>query len=599
MYYKNYKNLEDTLKQFDDIIDEINNIGHTKFNRNDEWNTKSIEDKYNNMKILATELNFPTDETELNNDNNKINDKLNNIILGIKEEINTLNKLEQEIKIRETLNILNNQYKTYININEVTDDEINNLGKKIHELRQGLNILECPHCNGSLRIQGHKLLPSELHKINPSEIQENEKLLRELNSIKSKYVEKINLEKQIKSFKQLITSNGEYEKVDDILNKKIELNEKLRKYESLEIIKLPKYSSKFISRYLSYIEIKKSYDEFLKTNNIKKVVDAYEKLGNKLETSVNKEFNDIEREKMEFDENLYNMNETINKMEEYRNKIINIKNNLEKEKYNYNINNKKFDDEEIEYMRKKSQNDININNFMSIVTKINDYDKELSDKYNELKIYQNDIINDIDEQINSVTINIENSKQYLQKSMICDSLYERQTQLNVKRNKILRLYKDITTLGTFRQISIDLECKLLQSTVDRINVIMNDILEEIFEKSITVTLKLYKKIKSNKRIKPSVNLTVSYNGVEYDGVNMLSGGESDRISIAIIIAMNRISTSPFLLLDEAMKSINDSLRFKSIKSLRNILGDFKTIICVNHEDTEGNYDYVIPVGITE
>jgi len=111
-----------------------------------------------------------------------------------------------------------------------------------------------------------------------------------------------------------------------------------------------------------------------------------------------------------------------------------------------------------------------------------------------------------------------------------------------------------------------------------------------------VTLQLYKQLKTKKRTKPSVNLKIHYRGAEYDNVNQMSGGEGDRVSLGLVLALNRVSTSPILLLDECMASLNDALRESCLQSLRDSVpqGDGgKTILCINHEDVEGNYDDVI------
>lgn len=610
MYSTNVNKFEEALNGLNKIKEIIDkeNITQDMYKKEDEWNAKSHEDQYQIMKEKATNLS-------LNYDDENIQTIINEKIQDIRKRLDYLSTYEQKNKLRSTLNLLEQQFLQYSNIQSVSDEEINVLGGKIHELKQGLNLLECPHCKGSLRIQGQTLIPSDLHKVDPSLINEKENELKQLNYHKSKYGEKVNLQKQIDSFRNLMNDNSNEgnnegnreeegnkgnneEKIlsnEEILNEKNQLNQILAQYQEIKIYKLPKYSSQTIHQILSYYELKKSYDQFLSNNNIEKVKNDYETRKIKLK-EIEDEFGEILKEKVEFEKTVEERNSHLMKLHEITNKISELKVIIINENNQYERKMNEMNSEEMDLMRKKSQDEINRNNFITIVTKINELEKEVEGKEKELKEYQDKLISDIDAQIQVITSQIQGLQVHIEKAKICDRFYERQTRLNKKREVILEMHKDLTALGTMRQIAIDLECKLLQSTVDRINSIMSDILDEIFDHPITVTLKLYKKIKSNKRIKPSVNLTVSYKGIEYDGINMLSGGESDRISISLIIAMSRISSSPFLLLDESMKSINDSLRFKSIKSLRSILGDIKTIICVNHEDTEGNYDEVIPIG---
>lgn len=603
MYYENINKFKENQIQYNDIIDIVNKLGMNYFSNDDIWKIQNEEKKYDEMNKLANELEFdylvPSDTDDDNDQMTKqiIEQKmelLNNHKNKLSQEIDQLNKMEQEFKIQQNLISLENIYKDLKDINEVTNDDIQKCNERIHILKQGLNILECPHCNGSLRIQGTTLIPSDLHKVDQSKILEEETILNELYQQKNKYQEKINLEKQIKSLRNMITTDNFNDfDMTKIKESKNNLMTKLKKYERLEIMNKPKYSSKLVSKYLEYINLKNNYDIFLTNNDITKVENKYKELKDELTNNIMIELDKIKEEVNLVENN--NDKESFNKLNEIEKKIFEKKNEIRSIKTEYDRNYKSLSDHEIRLAREKSQNEINKNNLMILINRISEYEDEIEKITNELNQYKNILIHDIDQQIKDISIKISDNATHLHKSSICENLYKKQTQLNNKRNIILKIHNDIIKLGTMRQIAVDLECKLLQSNVDRINLIMNEILDNIFEHPITVTLKLYKQIKSNKRIKPTVNLTVSYKGVDYDGINMLSGGESDRISLALIIAMSRISTSPFLLLDEAMKSINDSLRFDSIKSLRNILGDRKTIICVNHEDTEGNYDHVIPI----
>jgi DNA repair exonuclease SbcCD ATPase subunit len=186
---------------------------------------------------------------------------------------------------------------------------------------------------------------------------------------------------------------------------------------------------------------------------------------------------------------------------------------------------------------------------------------------------------------------------------------ERKKKLHLKNKEIEALTADSTALIRLKQLAVDAECYQLQTTVDDINYTMNEILEEIFDEPITVTLKLFKELKSKKGLtKPTINLSVLYHGVEYDGISGLSGGEGDRISMALTLALNFTSPSPFLIMDESLSSLDARMRIRCLNAMRKMcqvrgtLGDGdkemkkgKYIMCVNHEDIEGNYDEVLRV----
>ena len=67
----------------------------------------------------------------------------------------------------------------------------------------------------------------------------------------------------------------------------------------------------------------------------------------------------------------------------------------------------------------------------------------------------------------------------------------------------------------------------------------------------------------------------------------------ERISLALTLALSRVSASPLILLDECLVSLNADLKEACINSLRSSIDGTKTVICINHEDVEGHYDNVI------
>ena len=75
--------------------------------------------------------------------------------------------------------------------------------------------------------------------------------------------------------------------------------------------------------------------------------------------------------------------------------------------------------------------------------------------------------------------------------------------------------------------------------------------------------------------------------------DQLSGGERDRISLAITLALAKLNSCPLLLLDECMASLDANLKEASLKCLRHTLCGTKTIVVINHEGTEGHYDNVV------
>jgi len=200
-------------------------------------------------------------------------------------------------------------------------------------------------------------------------------------------------------------------------------------------------------------------------------------------------------------------------------------------------------------------------------------------------------------QIETDYLNTLNYIQYLEVELVkaeyVSSMRERHKQIQQQLQQLDNLNLELVALRKLHQNAIMVESKMLQSTVDYINNAMADIFPLMFDEPITVLLKLDKELKSGKRTVHKVNLLIHYKGADYDNVNQLSGGEGDRVSLGLILALNRVSSSPFLMLDECLTSLDPSIRESCLKALRENISGLKTILCVNHDDVEGYYDDVL------
>lgn len=134
----------------------------------------------------------------------------------------------------------------------------------------------------------------------------------------------------------------------------------------------------------------------------------------------------------------------------------------------------------------------------------------------------------------------------------------------------------------------------MDSVVNSINETANAILRDLFDEGIRVQLATHKVLKTKDKTKLQVNLQIRHKGTEYDSPSHLSGGEQDRISLALTLALAKANGTPFILLDECMASLNAELREKSLKVLRHHFTN-KTILHICHEIVNGNHDSTIEV----
>ena len=176
-------------------------------------------------------------------------------------------------------------------------------------------------------------------------------------------------------------------------------------------------------------------------------------------------------------------------------------------------------------------------------------------------------------------------------------LCEEKRNLESLHAKLTELTSKQSVLNSLKNLVVEVTNSTLQNLVDSINNTTNTILEELFDNAIVVELKLYREIKTKQKIKPQVNISIYYNGNVYDNVSSLSGGESDRISLAMTLALAIIHTSPVVFLDECMAALDTDLREQCLETIKKFLVEQgnKTVVNIEHGGICGLYDNTINV----
>jgi DNA repair exonuclease SbcCD ATPase subunit len=238
---------------------------------------------------------------------------------------------------------------------------------------------------------------------------------------------------------------------------------------------------------------------------------------------------------------------------------------------------------------------------------INEMDKRLSKmKWEDPKEIKNKILKCKSE--------LEESKSKLLKCEKAEELSFEKTRLENQRSQVIHLSNRVSYISSMKMIANELEHKRMVSILDTINDFANEILTILFDEPIKIEFMVYKKSKTNDKIKPSIVYKLLYKGYEMDHVDQLSGGEGDRVSLAVTCALFHFSKFPFLLLDEFASSLDLNTKEMAIKSLKTFLGigsnqtDFnndipiesrsthsKGILCISHDTVEGIYDCMIPL----
>jgi DNA repair exonuclease SbcCD ATPase subunit len=150
------------------------------------------------------------------------------------------------------------------------------------------------------------------------------------------------------------------------------------------------------------------------------------------------------------------------------------------------------------------------------------------------------------------------------------------------------LDKTIARLIELDGIAKQAEILAIEKTIERLNEAAKQHLANLFKIPITVRLC------SCKKDKMQMTVVVSYKGSIFDDVDSLSAGESQKCSLAFILAANDISGSRMLFLDECLNNLSSEHHSDVIECIKDVSVN-KLALVVSHEAEQGVFDQVIKV----
>ncbi len=149
---------------------------------------------------------------------------------------------------------------------------------------------------------------------------------------------------------------------------------------------------------------------------------------------------------------------------------------------------------------------------------------------------------------------------------------------------------DLASISSLRDKVMRAESMFLQHIIDKLAKSTNSILEHFYpDEPMTITLNTFKQVKKDS--KPQINMEIFYKGQEFDLLE-LSGGERDRLDLALTIALSHTFDSPLLMLDECISSL-DAVNFTNVLEFLKENNTFKHILLVSHQASEGVFDKVV------
>jgi DNA repair exonuclease SbcCD ATPase subunit len=542
-------------------------------------------------------------------------------------------KNEELERFRKSLTTDFSIYSSYLQpeLSDLSNITVSNVQELINLITTRLGSpLKCPHCSciveynsGVLTIPKNEIIDIAIGKQRIEKLKELLSLMNRNSAIETTIARLENEIKVLQPFDEQIVASKQYTEqeilgVQALINEcsRIEtefeisevslLEQKISEINSLkEYYKLKKELLKYQSEYDSTVQVAENIDDIQKTIlelpvlqlNIERLISNKEKIQNELNTlGVIDSYEEISDKINLHKTELQSLEESF-KSASFAHKLQEIISSVLSQMIEIDIasisssNIEKLENEKTELQRKIIEN----KNLISVL-------KEHSHLRNELRsivlITSSQIIQS---QIETLNENLEQYNDMFSKAHSMYNLLNERTELEKVRNLIIELTSKQSNLNIMKQIVIDTTNCALEGLVASINNMTNSVLEELFDDSMVVELKLYKELKTGKnKVKPSVNLCAYYKGECFDNINNLSGGEQSRISLALTLALASIHTSPIVFLDEVMGALNADLREQCVEVIKNFLIERsnKTILSVEHNFIVGLFDDSVDISHT-
>ena len=390
--------------------------------------------------------------------------------------------------------------------------------------------------------------------------------------------------KKIKEFQTPLTELGDIDNLDEIKEKLMEMKTNL--------MKCPKCNKKLV---LCDGQLKEGKG----TPISKKKLEEHAKNYKKLQEYHNWKQSSESLKKMYSEMRLPTPVKEITGNEDQINKIIRELKNIEVVDFSYEeYKTKKNILERAEFLekvkavvKKRDESYIQGMENLKIPDDINIYYQEYQSLKEEYKILDSSITEDDNSDLEEkrkrgekLLDDLDRYEDYLEFEEEMDKLEkenEAMAKLLEKRESCLKLKKIIQEESnvTFENLMISF------------NQILNDIVSEVFE-DIHIEIGMFKKLKSKSEIKPQFNMKVVLKGHEYDNLNFLSGGEKDRMSLALMVTLAKLGKGEIVMLDETMSSLDEDMRHQMLELIKKHLPD-KTVLTVCHSTIQGYYDSVV------
>jgi exonuclease SbcC len=569
----NYKNIIKLIKlkqsfkeakeEYDSMIEieskKINEQLNTLSNNIDECTSHILTDEQ--RKIYNKQIETSNKLTSLlkdikTSDLVDFNNNLISLLQSITNKIEELNNIEFDEELYNQLNELKFQLSKL-------EEDYKNIIKMLKEGETHRH--NCPKCKTGLMIYNNSI---KEHNINIEELKKEksdkelmikilkDKIKKESDSIKE-LQNKINEDNQKKNkleeYKKQLEEYKTFKQVDikeikQVLDKDIsyvtKLNMYKKEFEKIDKIKTLKpdvLPAHLIKKRDNLLKTKKQYDQ------LKEEIEDYEP------------FSIEEYEQMILNNNtkLSNIELNIQQINKVNNEITQLDKNIKECNEFISCNLSK----DIELLNKE------IEELKESIEKAENNIDKLQKRSERIKKYQKEL------------------ELYNQKKEALDNY------LNIKNEENICI-RALSKSEEFNKYINDAESLSLSQTIQNINTDLEEFISAFFGDNFNVSLTTFKQSKDGEK-KALIDIQIVKDGeiIPLDG---LSGGEYDRVSLALFLAFNKSSKCGLILLDECLASLHPELVEEIVEMIKEKMNN-KLVMFTLHQANTGIFDQVIDI----
>jgi exonuclease SbcC len=578
MIFKKQNELSQKADKFNKLKEECEKIELERQAFCEQIGKDKLEEIDEKIQLMKEHIKLVNLEKKVDNTIKIVKEKCEKDLNDVKCKLSDLSDICSEEVYSDAvdkLDLLRKRKRTLTNIEEnKTDENIEEISQKIEECKKFLESaqlyktsLKCPHCNHFVRMNNSLLEKVDLNNsdknYDDTSITQRK---RKLKQLQEQFNEVDKMKKLLEHYQQ------ELKKIDEKLDV---INENSEELKDCTVEKLSKIISESDEKRTIQKELKR------KKVQLSKELDEIE---NKTHHTILQDVQEIKKiqTKLKSVENIHNINNITHLENEYTNLVVRQKELVVLQ-------------DKIDELSSKKR--VLLRELKSINTDDNLEDLEIVKK-------------SFDEKLEVIKEEIETTTKELKK-LYCINLQECQDKIDIWNKRVSylefineqkkiqleykdieeRLQKDEKLLIRLMIISSGLEYaegKVLSKFIDTINHNLGVHLDAFFTDPMSVVIKSF-----NENDKPVINMEIFYKGIEIDVAN-LSGGEYDRLNLALTMTFNEISKSSVLILDESLASINQELATEIIMHLKENYTD-KLVWMTQHQAVKGMFDNVFDV----